>query len=165
MKLKQDQFEQLYQTHYPKVMRLCMGYVKGDVDLAKDLAQEVFIKVWENLGSFRNESAVGTWIYRITVNTCLVQIRMKRSSQDTVAIDQLRAPEEVTDHDYEKHLKQLYVCINKLDPTAKGIILLELEGLPQKEIAAVMGLSHEAVRVRIHRIKNKLTKCVQDDKL
>ena len=55
----------------------------------------------------------------------------------------------------------MYTCINKLNKDNKSIILLELEGLPQKEIAEVMGLTHEAVRVRVHRIKNELTKCVK----
>ncbi len=163
MRPYQEQFEKLYQVHYPKVMRLCMGYVKGDADLAKDLVQEVFIKVWKNLEMFRNESAIGTWIYRITVNTCLVQLRNKRIGLDTASMDQIGESEPVEAYDYQQHLRQLYSCIDSLDPTAKGIILLELEGVPQKEIAAVMGLSHEAVRVRIHRIKNKLTKCVQDE--
>ena len=59
----------------------------------------------------------------------------------------------------------MYKCINKLPKDSRGIILLELEGLPQKEIAEVIGISHEAVRVRIHRIKDSLTKCVQNDSI
>ncbi|WP_240491750.1 RNA polymerase sigma factor [Flavivirga aquatica] len=55
----------------------------------------------------------------------------------------------------------MYQCINTLNKDSKSIILLELEGLRQKEIAEIMGLSHEAIRVRIYRIKNELTKCVK----
>ena len=56
MKGLESKFEEIYKINYSKVMRLCLGYVNGDSMLAKDLAQEVFIKVWEHLESFRNES-------------------------------------------------------------------------------------------------------------
>lgn len=139
-----------------------MGYVSGDDDLAKDLTQEVFIKVWKQLDSFRNESSISTWIYRITVNTCLLQLRNKEFLKRTEAIERLTEAEEESRPSKENQLKSMYQCIDKLPKDSKGIILLELEGIPQKEIAEIMGLSHEAIRVRVHRIKNSLTKCVKN---
>ncbi|MEA1786650.1 RNA polymerase sigma factor [Arenibacter sp. GZD96] len=165
MSKAKHQFEEVYQANYPKVVRMCMGYVNGDEDLAKDLAQEVFIKVWEHLPKFRNESSLSTWIYRITVNTCLIQLRIKKR---TVSMEQFDVPGEETDErqaSRENQLKQLYACIAKLPEESKSIVLLELEGLPQKEIALITGRSYEAVRVRLHRIKNSLTQCVQDDNI
>lgn len=161
----QYRFEQIYQNNYQKVIRLCMGYVNGDEALAKDLTQEVFIKVWENLPSFRQEASLGTWVYRITVNTCLLQLRRKNFIEGSETIDRLVDKEEESHPSKENQLRQMYECINKLSKEGKGIILLELEGLPQKEIAEIIGLSHEAVRVRVHRIKNSLTKCVQNDSI
>jgi len=140
-----------------------MGYVSGDNDLAKDLTQEVFIKVWKHLGSFRNESSISTWIYRITVNTCLMQLRKKKFLNRTDTIEQISEVEEEGHPSKEKQLKQMYKCIDKLSKSNMGIILMELEGLPQKEIAEIMGLSHETVRVRVHRIKSRLTKCVKNE--
>jgi len=156
-------FDKIYNDNYPKVIRLCLGYVNGDDMLAKDLAQEVFIKVWENLESFRNESSLSTWIYRITVNTCLTSIRGKRSVNISNNLHNLESEGDSESLIDEKELKlnQLYNCINSLNKDNKSIILLELEGLPQKDIAEIMGLSHEAIRVRVHRIKNELTKCVK----
>ncbi len=161
MKLQDSKFEEIYNANYPIVFRLCKGYTNGDEALSKDLAQEVFIKVWENLASFRNDSSISTWIYRISVNTCLLELRNKKS----VAIEpHLRHLEDsetnFTDH-AEFQISQLHQCISKLKAENKSIILLELEGLPQKEIADIMGLSHETIRVRIHRIKNELIKCVR----
>lgn len=162
MTLLETKFNDIYEANYPKVIRLCIGYVSGDDMRAKDLAQEVFIKVWENLESFRNESSMSTWIYRITVNTCLMSLRQKNTidvSSHLISIQQESntANQAVTDH----QLTQLYSCINTLSKVNKSIILLELEGLPQKEIAKITGLTHEAIRVRVHRIKNLLTKCVK----
>lgn len=163
MKEEQSHFEEIYQSNYQKVIRVCMGYVGGNETMAKDLTQEVFIKVWESLASFREEAGISTWIYRITVNTCLLQLRKKRYLKGEETLEKLVEPQVEPQRSKENQLKRMYQCINKLPKDSRGIILLELEGLPQKEIAVIMGLSHEAVRVRIHRIKNSLTKCVQND--
>ncbi len=156
------EFEKIYDDNYPKVMRLCMGYCNGNEPQAKDLAQDVFVKVWDNLKTFRKDSSISTWIYRITVNTCLVHIRdaKKLKFSKKLPID-LESKFEIVKENQENRFQQLYKCINKLTADNKAIILLELEGLQQKEIAEVMGLKHEAVRVRIHRIKKELTKCVK----
>jgi len=161
MEHSQSNFEMIYQQNYQRVVRICLGYVGGDDDLAKDLTQEVFIKVWKQLGSFRNEASLPTWIYRITVNTCLLQLRKKKFSKRGDMLDNLTETENENHLNNENQLRQMYRCIDKLSKDNKGIILLELEGLPQKEIAEIMGLSHEAIRVRVHRIKNSLTKCVK----
>ena len=161
MKSLTSQFKSVYDLNYPKVIRLCLGYTNGNISLSKDLAQETFIKVWQNLDSFRIESSISTWIYRITVNTCLIELRKKKDVSLSNHLNHLEASSQDFFDDKEIQLKKLYRCISKLKTENKSIILLELEGLPQKEIAEVMGLSHEVIRVRIHRIKNELTKCAK----
>ncbi len=163
MEKLQIHFDNLYKDNYAKVIRLCMGYVNGDEAKAKDITQEVFIKVWENLESFRQESGISTWIYRITVNTCLLQLRNEKIKKTSTQSEFNNVVEEEEENktSQEVQLKSMYACIQKLSKENKSIILLELEGLPQKEIANITGLSHEAIRVRVHRIKNSLTKCVQ----
>jgi RNA polymerase sigma-70 factor (ECF subfamily) len=158
---KQALFNELFQTHYPKVLRLCKGYFNGDADLAADASQEVFIKVWEHLDSFRNESTIGTWIFRITVNTCLIYLR-KKSTKKEIRSEQF--PNLATENyspEMEEKLSKMYACIQKLDEMGKMIILMVLEGMEYNEIAQVVGLTEETLRVRIHRIKKSLTQCVQ----
>lgn len=157
-------YKELYAAHYPKVMRLCLGYVAGDQDVAKDLTQEIFIKIWENLENFRSESSISTWIYRISVNTCLSKLRTGKKISRTIAIADV--PEIIEEHsgaDRENQLVQLYECIQKLSETNRAIILLVLEGLPQNEISEIIGMKHDAIRTRIHRIKSQLTKCVSHE--
>jgi len=158
----QKEFDIIYKTNYPKVVRLCMGYFEGDEALASDVAQDVFIKVWGNLANFRNESSMSTWIYRITVNTCLSSLRKKRKTPVSVKkhLGHLESETDDLSSEKERRLNALYGCINKLNNDNKSLLLLELEGLPQKEIASITGLSHAAVRTRLHRIKDQLTKCV-----
>ncbi|MFI8603769.1 RNA polymerase sigma factor [Cellulophaga baltica] len=162
----EDHFKAIYQDNHPKVYRMCLGYASGDQMLAGDFCQEVFIKVWEHLPSFRNDASISTWIYRITVNTCLVSLRKKRNIplSKVPGTVELQNPENEF-KEKEKKFQTLYQCIDQLSKDNKSIILLELEGIPQKEIASIMGISHEAIRIRIHRIKNELTKCVKNDSI
>ena len=147
-------FDEIYKTYWTKVFRLCMGYV-NDNELAQDIAQETFIIVWQQLSRFRNESNIGTWIYRIATNNCLRQIdRQKRKSTDAL-------PENLADirpPDLEPQIQLLYKLVAELPELDRIIISLELEDVPQAEIADVVGISEANVRVRIHRIKERLTK-------
>ena len=68
-------FESLHLQYYAMVLQMSLGYMKGDSELARDMAQEVFINIWNALAKFKGESSYKTWIYRITVNTCLLYIR------------------------------------------------------------------------------------------
>ena len=147
-------FETIYKTYWQKVFRLCMGYV-NDSDTAKDLAQETFIKVWKQLPKFRNESSIGTWIFRIASNTCLRQIEKESKMPKSEFPKEIK--EEILETTIEKDVKFLYQCISKLQEVERIIISLELEDIDQKEIAEIVGLSRGNVRVKIHRIKEKLT--------
>jgi RNA polymerase sigma factor (sigma-70 family) len=161
--VKEEQFKEIYKAHYGKVLRLCLGYVGGDTAMAKDLAQDVFLKVWQHRDSFRNESGYGTWIYRITVNTCLAELRQnKKQHLYHQANGELVVEVEEPLRENDDLFRRLYACIDQLSKTDKGIILLELEGLPQQEIAEITGYNHQVVRTRIHRIKQKLEKCLRN---
>jgi RNA polymerase sigma-70 factor (ECF subfamily) len=146
-------FETIYKTYWQKVFRLCMGYA-NDTDAAKDLAQETFIKVWKQLPKFRNESSIGTWIFRIASNTCLRQIQ-KESKMPKSELP-LEIQDEISETNIEKDIQFLYQCISELKEVERIIISLELEDMNQKEIAEIVGLSEGNVRVKIHRIKEKL---------
>ncbi|WP_367915528.1 RNA polymerase sigma factor [Leadbetterella sp. DM7] len=146
-------FDRLYTTYWHKVYRLCMGYVNDDA-LARDLAQETFILVWENLPQFREEAHVGTWIFRIASNRCLRQLEKNKKRQKAEL--PLQLPEEAVP-DRAAEVELLYRFIAELPETDRIIISLELEEVKQGEIAHILGLSEGNVRVRIHRIKERLT--------
>lgn len=158
---KETLFNEIFEKHYPKVLRLCRGYFSGDFHLASDAAQEVFIKAWEHLRSFRNESDISTWIYKITVNTCLVYIRKKNTAKE-IHQEHFAHPEnENYSSETEEKLTRMYTCIEKLETMDRLIILMILEGVEYSEIAQITGITEETLRVRIHRAKKRLTQCVQ----
>ena len=158
---KKQQFNIIYQEHYPKVFRLCKGYFQGNTALADDASQEVFIKIWEKLDTFRKEANISTWIYRIAVNTCLLHLRKKKAKKEFTTESFPILPSENYSEEKEIQLKKMYDCIQKLDETGKIIILMVLEGLEYDKISDVVGIKEESLRVRIHRIKKNLTQCVQ----
>jgi RNA polymerase sigma factor (sigma-70 family) len=162
---KTEQFNELFNRHYTKVFRLCRGYFNGDTSIASDAAQEVFLKVWEHSDSFRQQSNISTWIYRIAVNTCLMYLRKASTSKEIRTETLPDLPAEIYSTEQEEKLKQMYACIQKLDETGKVIILMVLEGISYPEIASITGITEENVRVRIHRIKINLTKCVQYERI
>ncbi|WP_343659866.1 sigma-70 family RNA polymerase sigma factor [Chryseobacterium sp.] len=146
-------FEEIYELYWQRIFRLCMGYV-NDTELAQDLAQETFIIVWQQLPKFRNESSVGTWIFRIASNNCLRQIeKEKKFAKADLPVNL----EEKKQESMEPQIQMLYQYISELPETDRIIISLELEEVKQAEIAHIVGLSESNIRVKIHRIKEKLT--------
>ena len=158
---KKEHFTTIYRQQHAKVFRLCKGYFNGQEETANDTVQEIFIKVWQHLDSFRHESMISTWIYRISVNCCLLHSR-KLSVKKEVHLQHLP---DVAQEEYnpvtEERLRKMYGCIGQLEEAAKLIILLVLEGVEYPEIAGVMGISGDTLRVRIHRIKKILANCVK----
>lgn len=146
-------FEDIYKAYWQKIFRLCMGYI-NDYDLAQDMAQETFIIVWQQLPKFRNEANISTWIFRIASNNCLRQIEKgKRIIKTDLPINLKEEPQE----SIEPKIQLLYKFISELPETDRLIISLELEEIKQAEIANIIGISEVNVRVKIHRIKEKLT--------
>jgi RNA polymerase sigma-70 factor (ECF subfamily) len=146
------EFEEIYLKYSPQIFRVCMGYI-NDYEQARDLTQETFISVWKNLSTFKNQSKISTWIFRIATNNCLRAIEKSKRIQTTELPFNLPAVKEETQ---EEQLAFLYKVIAELPETDRIIISLFLEDLPQAEIAAIVGLSGANIRVKIHRIKEKL---------
>ena len=147
-------FETIYRDHRSMVYQMCLGFMKGDSDMASDLSQEVFINVWNALDRFKGESSYKTWIYRITVNTCLQQIR-KTKNKKNISLSESFDVAEPINNMQEAHL-QLYKAIGQLAEVDRLIIIMVLEEAEYDEIAKVMGINETNLRVKIHRIKKRL---------
>lgn len=131
-----------------------MGYF-NDYSLAQDLAQDVFVRVWQYLPTFRGESSVGTWIFHIATNICLRQSEHQRSISQAEIPFGVLAKES---NDNSLQIQALYRAIAELPDMDRMMISLYLEELKQSEIAQIMGISEVNVRVKIHRIKSTLSK-------
>jgi RNA polymerase sigma-70 factor (ECF subfamily) len=137
------------------VLNVCKGFVKGDSDQAKDLTQDVFINTWNSLDKFIGASSYKTWIYRITVNTCLKYIR-DRKDQTNVPVEDAVQISVSAIGDNDTASDNLYIAIGELGEIDRLIIMMVLDELEYDEIAAVVGVNESNLRVKIHRIKKQL---------
>jgi RNA polymerase sigma-70 factor (ECF subfamily) len=159
-------FQSVHDRFRPRVLRYLARLV-GESE-AQDLTQSVMLKVSEGLHDFRGDSSVSTWIYRIATNAALDRLRGK-------------APQPLTDTEFEfdEHdvppaaktasvettaiREEMNACIRefieRLPETHKTVMLLsELEGFKNAEIAAILGVSLDTVKIRLHRAREKLRK-------
>ncbi|WP_299261155.1 RNA polymerase sigma factor [uncultured Aquimarina sp.] len=162
-KKNQQLFETIYRQCYPMVSQMCLGYMKGDHDLANDLSQEVFINIWNAMGSFMGKSSHKTWVYRITVNTCLQHIRKeKRKTKIPIEKVEYALIEEFSESTSDQN-QSLYLAIGALEELDRLLIMMVLDGQDYDTISEVMGVKPTNVRVKIHRIKKRLKKILDNE--
>lgn len=152
MNLKQEYTEMIKQNKNI-IFKVCYIYApKEEID---DYFQEVLIQLWKSFPHFRGESKISSWIYRISLNTCISFVRKKKRNPFT---KKLSLDIDIFDTENEKvqMLEEVYKLINQLNKLEKSIILLWLEEVPYEEIASITGLSLSNVGVKISRIKEKL---------
>ncbi len=156
MQDKELVFKKIFDSNSKKIYHLCFGYT-GDDAAANDLLQETFLKVWQNLDKFREQSMISTWIYRIAVNTCLTYLKKeKRQAKDELTPNIIENQPEIISEKQEQ-IKLLYTCISQLEENERLIITMVMDEIPYPEIAEISGISEGNLRVKIHRIKQKLT--------
>lgn len=177
--LKGDEnlYRSLINKYKDQVLRTCYGFTQSQSD-AEDIAQEVFIEIYESLYSFRHESKFSTWIYRISVNKSLNFLRKKRKAsifssleelfsgktipQGNAHIDNSRQPDDFTDPDEE--LKRLKQALKQLPETQKtALTLYTYQNLSYKQIAEIMNITLASVESLIFRAKKNLRKILVDN--
>lgn len=163
-------FAVIYQEFHPKIHRyLC--HLAGEAD-APDLTQTVFLKVSRSLASFRGESSLATWIYRIATNTAhdhaLSSLARQREaeqlSDDGASLDDLPDP-DFAGADREYIRREMNACIrgivDQLPANYRTVLLLgEFEEFTNPEIAEILGISIDTVKIRLHRARTTLRKAM-----
>ena len=122
-----------------------------------DLYQEILINLWKGFPKFRGESSARTWIYRVSLNTCISSERKKSRKVETLPLTMDIDLFSDSDDD-SKQVQMLRNRINKLGPFDRAIVLLWLENLSYDEIGSIVGISPKNVSVRLVRIKEQLKK-------
>ena len=155
MNITEREFTQLVHEQKSTIYTVCYMFAR-DKDEAADLFQDVLINLWKGIGKFRNDSEISTWIYRVSLNTCISADRKKRRTP-TVPLEMDVNLYEDNDAD-SRQIQMLYKRIHRLKPFDRAIVLLWLEGLPYDEIGAITGISAKNVSVRLVRIREELKK-------
>lgn len=163
------QFEKIYNDFFPKILQYITRLI-GRND-AEDVAQNVFDKINRGLEGFQEKSNLSTWIYRIATNTVIDMSRSaayKNAAAHTPMEDDMNHDHQAVTKDHQPPStdqlvirKEMNACIkeyiDKLPHDYKTVIVLsELEGLPNKEIAEILDISLDNVKIRLHRARARL---------
>ncbi|TWV12332.1 sigma-70 family RNA polymerase sigma factor [Bacteroidaceae bacterium HV4-6-C5C] len=143
------------------IYKVCYMYTTPNATI-NDLYQEVVLNIWKAFPKFRKECKISTWIYRISLNTCISFLRKEKNIPEIVTLTQEADRSEELD-ETQVMLKQLYHMINRLGELDKSIILLYLEEKSYEEISEITGLTLTNVATKINRIKDKLRKMNKEE--
>jgi len=155
-------FEQLVMKYQHSVLNTIYRYI-GNYNEAEDIAQNVFIKVWHKIKTFKGKAKFSTWLYRIVVNQCL-DYQRKKKKEGAVSLDdklsEKKIPESLTvglDSEQKKKSAIIKQAINELPANQRiALILSKYENKSYQEIADIMGISLGAVAALISRAKESL---------
>ena len=154
MNITEREFTQLVQEQKSTIYTVCYMFAR-DKDEAADLFQDVLINLWKGIGKFRNDSEISTWVYRVSLNTCISADRKKRK-MPTTRLDMNIDLFDDDDTD-SRQIQVLRQRIQRLQPLDRAIVLLWLESLSYQEIADIVGLTPKNISVRLTRIRLQLT--------
>ena len=149
-------FARTVREHKGTIYTVCYMFSKDEEEVA-DLFQDILVNLWKGFAKFRGESSVRTWIYRVSLNTCISAERKKKRKGETVPLDM---DINLFDDSVEdlKQIRMLQNRISRLGPFDRAIVLLWLENLSYDEIGAIVGITAKNVSVRLFRIKEQLKK-------
>lgn len=160
MKDSEKEFAQIVREHKTTIYTVCYMFSK-DKEEVEDLFQDILIALWQGIESFRGDSNIRSWIYRISLNTCISAERKKRRRKDAIRLDMNINLFSDTDED-SRQAQMLRARIGKLGVFDRAIILLWLENLSYEEIGAIVGITAKNVSVRLVRIREQLKNMSND---
>lgn len=149
----QREFTELIAEENANISRICFAYAES-VDDFNDLRQDALINIWRGMNTFRDESSIRTWIYRVTINSCLSTIRKQKRHRH----ESLSALYDLidTDNDRREEIEMMHRLISALSREDRAIIMMWLDEMSYDDIASAMGMNRNTIATRIRRIKDKI---------
>lgn len=154
--MTEREFEKMVKEHRSTIYTVCYMFSQDNEEVA-DLFQEILINLWKGSGTFRGESSLNSWIWKVSLNTCISSDRKKKRlpRKEPLSMN-INLFEDVDEGSRQSNL--LRERISKLGPFDRAIVLLWLENLSYEEIGQIVGISTSNVSVRLVRIKEQLKK-------
>ena len=159
-------FEELYHRHFRRVYALCLR-MTGKPEQAEDLTQDVFIQLFNKIGSFRGDSAFTTWLHRMTVNQVLMHFRKRSTKSELTSVDE-ETPDEIvrgTENPDKMPIIDriaLEKAVQQLPPGYRTVFILhDVEGYEHEEIARMMGVAEGTSKSQLHKARLKLRNLIR----
>lgn len=165
-------FGKLIRMHQRRIYA-CAIHMLGDAGEAEDAVQETFLRAWRAIGRFDGRAELGTWLYRIAINVSLNTLRRRRRVE-AADISDPRIPEPAadptqgqTDPRKSTEARELYgrlaIALDGLSPSLRAtVVLVLLDGMPQKQASEVLGCSEGTVAWRVHEARRRLREALGD---
>jgi RNA polymerase sigma-70 factor, ECF subfamily len=146
-------FIRIIEANHGTIKSLCRAYYPSAED-QKDAFQDVVLQLWKSFEGFRGESEIGTWIYRVSLNTLITKIRQEKRQ---IATESMGPSEEsVSMVGADGDIELLHIVIQSLKELDKAIVILYLEGYKNKEISQILNLTATNVSTRLNRVREEL---------
>lgn len=157
--MDKNEFLNIISENQGIIHKVCGVYCDTTED-REDLFQEIVAQLWRSFPSFRNESKVSTWMYRVSLNTAITHFKKdkRRPDKDGIEFSVMQIAAFEYDDFQDERIKLLQKAILQLTGIEKSIVLLYLEDKKYEDIAEIVGISQNYVRVKMNRIKSKLKK-------
>jgi RNA polymerase sigma-70 factor (ECF subfamily) len=159
---QEELFKKAISGNESRIYGVCCYYF-GRSDDARDAYQEILLKVWLNVTSFRGESQMSTWVLRIAVNVCLTFLSKAKKNSHLTPFSKVENYDIPSESENESEIEEAKIKFfedfkSRLNQVDRTLVSLYLEGIEYREIAQITGLSEVNARTRIHRIKAEIKK-------
>lgn len=155
---EEKRFVKLVNEHQGLIHKVTILY-ETDRDARNDLFQEIVLQLWKSFHTFRGDSKITTWMYRIALNTAISALRKQNRKVWTQDLEDRHFNiSDAGGDDSEDDSQRLHWAIRQLSEIERAMILMALEEVPYEEIAEAIGITQNNVRVRMNRIREKLRK-------
>ncbi|WP_300673213.1 sigma-70 family RNA polymerase sigma factor [Soonwooa sp.] len=156
MDSKQKEFSQLIKGNQGLIIKVSRLYTNSLED-EQDLFQEIVLQLWRSYDSFKGNSKISTWMYRVALNTAITLFRKKTKSPLTSELDEVHFEyEQEEDDEKQAQISLLYKVIKLLPNVERAIVMMYLDDVSYKEIAETLGITEVNARVKMNRLKKTL---------
>ena len=167
-----EAFEQLIGPLEQRIWRICWHYT-GNREAAEDCGQETMLRIWRNLGNYRGDCALESWVYRIAANCCMDYLRKKKRDR-SVSVEPLKeqgfdpadtspgTEEQAVTGDEHRRLREAITLLP--EEQREALVLTQLEKIPYEQAAQMLGTSEGTVKSRVNRAKTRLREMLAEER-
>ncbi|AEI50650.1 RNA polymerase sigma factor [Runella slithyformis] len=161
--MQEAEFLEILRANQGVLVKVCTMYC-ADAETRRDLYQEIILQLWRSFPTYRKEAKISTWLYQVALNTAITDFRRSRKQGVRLELsEQLgQIPDTSSAVEWQENVQWLYRAVDTLSDAEKAIVMLYLEEKSYDEIAEIVGITTGNVRVRMHRIQEKLRKLKTD---